>query len=251
MARGRPPKPRTDGSNLQKSTFLQFYDEAVDAKAVLDSARSKYQAIFKRAESVGINRSALSWALKQASRDRDKREIDDRDYRRYMAWLEMPLGTQGGFEFGAGDTSSAGEPETEADKAASEAHRQSAAYHHGVDAGRAGANISSCPFEVGSEDAQSWHSGWHAGQGEKVQELAPRRRGRPRATPPAPPQPTAPNGHDDDPAPAAAPPPNVVHLQGEHARGRGEDVTENPYPDGTQEHSTWQAGWEAGGLPFA
>lgn len=253
MARGRPPMPRADGSNLQKSTFLEIYDEAIDAKAVLDSARGKYQAIFKRAETLGINRSALSWALKQSSRDRDKREIDDRDYRRYMAWLDMPLGTQAGFDFAA---PVAPAPESEADKAATEAHRQSTAYHQGVDAGRAGANISSCPYDVGSEEAQQFHSGWHAGQGEKVSiELAPRRRGRARggvaasvSEAPSGPDPAVPNGHDDSPS---VPTPNVAHLQGEKARQRGEDVTENPYGTDTPEHETWKAGWLAATGPEA
>lgn len=192
MARGRPPNPKPDPSNVSKATFLEFYDEAVDTKAALDSARSKHQGVFKRAENAGINRAALSRALKEANRERDKREIDDRDYRRYMEWLGMPLGHQAAFDLAGGaepaaqsengqangHDPAAADAESEADKQATEAHVQRVAYHQGREAGRVGANVDSCPFKPGTEDNQLWHSGWHAGQSEVVNETMSSRRRR-------------------------------------------------------------------------
>lgn len=183
MARGRPPKPRPDGANVTAACFLEIYDDAIDAKAVLDSARGKYQAVFKKAETLGINRAALSRAIQEAARDRDKREIDDRDFRRYMLWLDKPVGTQADFGFADAPAPNghAPEPESEADKAATETHVKRVAYHQGFEAGKAGANISACPFGVGTEDAQLWTSAWHAAQTEMVHALAPSRgRGRRR-----------------------------------------------------------------------
>ncbi len=184
MARGRPPKPRPDGANLSRATFLEIFDDAHNAKIAMDSARGKYQAIFKKAETLGINRAALSRALKESARERDKREIDHRDLMKYMAWLEMPLGAQGAFDLGdaapnghdpdadEGDTGDAA-GESEEDRAAVEAHKGSVAYHQGHEAGKLGANVDSCPFLPGTEDNWRWHSGWQAGQAEAVSALAP------------------------------------------------------------------------------
>ncbi|HVB15559.1 MAG TPA: hypothetical protein VNF04_03415 [Stellaceae bacterium] len=180
---------------------MALYDDAVDAKAVLDSARGKYQAVIKRAGNLGINAAALKRAIAEAARDRDKREIDDRDFRRYMAWLSMPLGSQGDFFTEAGgDPEANGQDETgdppDPTEAGAEAsgedgedeerpsdprrHAFRVAYRDGVTAGRAGSNPDSNPHAPGSEEAQNWRSGWSEGQSEKVHaEIAPTaRRGR-------------------------------------------------------------------------
>lgn len=176
MPRGRPLKPKVDGSNLQKATWLEIYDEAVEAKSVLDSARGKYQAIFKRAEGLGINRAMLSLAIKLADQDRDRREGDYRDMMKYMSWLEMPLGAQGDLDLG--------EAPTEGESDESEAvvnHRLAEAEREGFDAGKIGADLArSNPYPVGSEAAQRYSTGWHAGQAEAVGQMGAGKRGRGR-----------------------------------------------------------------------
>lgn len=192
MARGRPPKPRPDGSNVTSETFLTVYDEAVDAKAVMDSARGKYQAVFKKAEQLGINRAMLSQAIKAAAQDRDKREINHRDYVKYMRWLNMPLGGQFDMDLGGEAPRGAddgeedgGEQETPTDEAAAQ-HRLKEAEREGFDAGKMGADLGrSNPFQPGSEEAQRFSTGWTRGQADAVSTMAPTP-GRTRriATPP-------------------------------------------------------------------
>lgn len=184
MARGRPPEPKPDGSNLSSATFLELYDEAVDLKAAMDAAQGRYRAGLKKADSLGINREMLLASLKLANQDRDRREMNDRDLRKYMAWLSMPLGAQG--DLGLGDPAPNGhdagaKEESEEDRAAAEKHKGAVAYHQGRDAGKLGANISSNPFTPGNEDYAIWSSGWHEGNRQKAEtEAGPKRRGRPR-----------------------------------------------------------------------
>lgn len=171
---------KSEPSNVSKATFLQYYDLAVNAKAVLDSASGKYRNVLKQAKAAGLNQAVLKEAMSLSNQDRDRREADHRDRMRYMAWLDRalgPVGTQG--DLGLADDP---EPEYESDddKAAVEAHLLSQAGIEGFQAGRMGANIASCPYEVGSEHHQTYVSSWHAAQKEIADGMGPARRGRPR-----------------------------------------------------------------------
>lgn len=35
-----------------------------------------------------------------------------------------------------------------------------------------------------------------------------------------------------------------ISQEGRHARDRGEPAEANPYPEGSDEHATWQRGWQ-------
>lgn len=173
MPRGRKRRePQTEPTiaqpNVGKAEFLECYDDAIEAKANLDSARGKYQNVIKRAGTLGLNVAAFKRAIAESLRERDKREIDDRDMRKYMEWLGMPLGHQA--EMFTNDNApkpNGHDPET---SEADEKHALRVADREGYTAGKAGANVDSCPYELGSELAQVWHSSWHRAQSEQVHE---------------------------------------------------------------------------------
>ncbi|KQO66021.1 hypothetical protein ASG60_02810 [Methylobacterium sp. Leaf469] len=37
--------------------------------------------------------------------------------------------------------------------------------------------------------------------------------------------------------------PAAVSQEGRYARDRGDPLTANPYPEGSEEHETWARGW--------
>lgn len=160
------PEPKADSGNLKKETLLELYDDAVDAKAALDAASGKYRNVIKRAGALGINQAALKRVIAELNRDRDKREIDDRDFRKYMAWLGHPIGHQA--EMFANDDAPAPNGHDPDSGEADEKHGLRVADREGYTAGKAGANVDSCPYELGSELAQVWHGAWHRAQKEAV-----------------------------------------------------------------------------------
>lgn len=172
------PNGASGGNGATRVQFLELFDELINAKAKLDSAQDSYRNLFKRGEAMGLNGAMLKASLKLKNQDRDRRESDFSDLAKYLAWLEIPIGTQ---------AEMFGEPEAEptAEEAeAVEKHKANAAYNEGLYSGRAGANVNSCPYQIGSEEYQQYHSGYHAGQREIAETLGgkPARRGRPRAT---------------------------------------------------------------------
>jgi len=38
--------------------------------------------------------------------------------------------------------------------------------------------------------------------------------------------------------------PTALSDEGRHARDRGDPITANPYPDGSDEHRTWERGYK-------
>lgn len=151
-----------DRSNVTQATFLEFYDELVSAKAAVDGAQGTYRNILKRAKGANVNIDMLRASMKLANQDRLRRETDFRDLQQMMIWLEKPLGTQGSLDLPETAPASTG------DKDAAATHLLNEAEREGVEAGKHGANIASCPYQVGTEHHQRWTTGWHSGQREAV-----------------------------------------------------------------------------------
>ncbi len=91
-------------------------------------------------------------ALADAKRSGEEREAADRAYRRNMAWLGKPVGTQSEFDL-APSWSPVDLSRVERD---------------GFTAGKRGDRADSNSWTPGREEHQRWHSGWLRGQGEKV-----------------------------------------------------------------------------------
>lgn len=170
----------TNGAgNVTKATFIELYDEAVDAKAATDSAQGKYRNVLKRAKAEGIDPAILKEAMRLSNQDRDRRESDEKLRQQYMIWLDKPLGHQGALDLGG----AAAANETPEDKAATDKHKLSEAHREGHYAGKCGAAIESCPYQPGTEHHVTWRQAWNIGQAELVGGTVGRR-GRPRRAPP-------------------------------------------------------------------
>jgi hypothetical protein len=167
MARGRPRKePETHG-NVSQSTLLEFHDELVEAYRLKASADGALRNVYKRAEQAGLDRKTLKRAYSDAQKAENERQVDDERYRRYMAWLGVPVGTQAEMTLSDEDESQANGEDTEA----VEQHKNNMAFEEGVSAGKAGANAASNPHPPGSEAFQAFSLGWSAGQKETVMAL--------------------------------------------------------------------------------
>lgn len=184
MAQGRKKSPVADThGNVSQATLLEFHDELVEAYRLKASADGALRNVYKRAEQAGLDRKTLKRAYTDAQKAENERQVDDERYRRYMAWLGKPIGTQAEMPLPNGETEGAEQPANGEDTEAVAKHENNAAFEEGLSAGKAGANGASNPHEPGSEAMQSWSSGWAAGQKEAVMALggATRRAARPSA----------------------------------------------------------------------
>ena len=188
MAKGNgaaPPVPEdtAPGSNVSSSSFLELYDDAVDAKAEIAAAQSKYRNILKRAKDAGINLAMFKAWLTDSNKTTDQRESNIKDYLLYARWLEKPINFQATFDLAPAD-------ESPSARAAREKHAMNEVYHDGLAVGRFGSPIESDPYQPGSEESQRWRRGWLKGQAEAIAGLGegaerPKRGRKPSAPAPA------------------------------------------------------------------
>lgn len=170
MARGRKPAAASGGTethgNISQATLLEFNDELTQLLRLKKSADSAVSNCYKRAESAGLDRKTLKRAREDSQKAENERQVDHERYVRYMAWLNVPVGTQAEMPMNGEDGAANGE-----DTEAVEKHENNDAYEAGVHAGKAGANAASNPHQPGSEPHASFSLGWSAGQKEAVMAL--------------------------------------------------------------------------------
>lgn len=141
-------------SNLTPETFLEHYRAVSRARMELTEAQAKVRNAMKRAKGAGIATAQLSAAISLTKIDKEKRDIEFRDLARYMAWLQMPIGTQPELFAGA---------EMPTQKAAAE-HTEFEAEQRGYQDGKAGGAGDNAPYPLGSPLHQKWYEGWSRGQ---------------------------------------------------------------------------------------
>lgn len=182
MARGRPRAEAATHGNVVQSTLLEFHDELVEAYRLKASADGALRNVYKRAEQAGLDRKTLKRAYTDAQKAENERHVDDERYRRYMAWLGKPIGTQAEMPLPNGEGGEDTEqPANGEDTEAVAKHENNAAFESGVAAGAAG-NPNANPFDVGTENHQSYSLGWSSGQKQAVEALGgATRRTRPAA----------------------------------------------------------------------
>ena len=169
--RRRAETPEMDG-NVGRATFLECFDDVKEKLRLKKEADSALANSYKRAENAGIDRKILKKALHDAELSAEERVINDRRYRLYLDWLGKPLGTQADIF----ETETAAEPVANGHDTAAEAeavakHQNNEAYEAGVAAGKAGADMASCPYQPGTEEHQVFSTGWSAGQAAAVAAL--------------------------------------------------------------------------------
>lgn len=164
------PGPGHNGGP-SRATFLEHVDNIVDKLAVKRSADSALATAYKAAEKDGLDRKDLKFAIAEGGLSSDERELRHRRRMQYLEFLGKPVGTQTDMftEEAADQSAGEGDPEAAAeDEAAVARHELNVAFNQGSIAGKAGAQAASNPYQPGSEQAQSWSTGWSAGQKEFV-----------------------------------------------------------------------------------
>jgi hypothetical protein len=160
--------------NLTKETFSEFVQKAIPAQREIDDAAKELSAakgvlngIFKQAEKAGIDKKDFKWALAQARMDHDERESSHTRRMTYMAFMDMPFGTQVSFDF-AGAAGAGTEPENQPETMTElQQHRITDA---GRSAGKSGMKADTNPWLPGTYAAQLWDQGWQEGQEASVME---------------------------------------------------------------------------------
>lgn len=163
-----------------QAEFLKFYREYDAAEAAVTEAGADRKAVLDRAKEAGLNPISFRRAYKEAKKASDVRETEDREYRRMMKWLGMPLGTQAELF----QEPSEGNGLDEQAMAGHQVHQVAAA---GQTAGKAGHDRQTNRWAPGTYLHQIWDEGWVRGQEELAQTLVPpepKRRGRPRKSEP-------------------------------------------------------------------
>src|SRR5215831_18524627 len=83
------------GDNNGKAEFLGFFEEYDDADAAVAEAVGARKDLRARIKGAGIILKAFDRARKLAVVSGEKREEEELALRRYMGWLQKPLGFQG------------------------------------------------------------------------------------------------------------------------------------------------------------
>src|SRR5215469_4730275 len=96
MAKRVPPK-----GNVTPETFMEHYEAVSATKAAVDDANSAHRHALKAAKRDGLDQAMLLRAMSYARMDADKRDSQFRDLGRYLTWLQVPIGTQLGFDLAA------------------------------------------------------------------------------------------------------------------------------------------------------
>tara|TARA_R110000751_G_scaffold307640_1_gene430310 strand:- start:7347 stop:7910 length:564 start_codon:yes stop_codon:yes gene_type:complete len=177
-------------TNVPDAIVEKFIREVSGAREALDSANGEYRAALKAAKSAGINQKQLLAAMKDARRDEEQVKLDDRDFARYRALLNMPVHQME--LFGGGGDGTPEEP-TLVDGEPTDHHLWEAT-EAGKVAGRTGGDVGANPHEHPGLNA-AWARGFKLGMALIAREMAPgakvastRRRREPGAGSLVPPQ---------------------------------------------------------------
>lgn len=198
------------GNGITSAEFLAYVDRhdvleerQTAAETVLKDAQAGVRAVKREKKDLrkimagdGINLAAFDRAMVDEKRSGEEREVEDRRYREFMAWLKKPVGFQQAMEFAPA------EPTT---------HELHKAESGGLEAGKRGDRADSNPWTPGTEAFVRFHAGWLRGQALKVtadikpaeslvQPAELRRRGRPAGSKNRPKDDAGENGETKPPA---------------------------------------------------
>jgi ribosome modulation factor len=173
----------SDG-NVTKATFLQFYDEYTDVDAAVAEAVGMRKDLRARIKGAGLNLHAFDRARKEAEKSGERREAEDREYRRNLEWLGKPLGYQSTMGYPEQRPPANGDDRFKAADAAVSEHQAHQVSDAGHAAGLGGRARDQNPWTPGTFLHQAWAGGWNIGaealaQSQLPSDAAPKRRGRP------------------------------------------------------------------------
>jgi hypothetical protein len=140
------------------------------------AANSVYRGLLKAFKKEGGNADMLVETLRLMKREPDEIDRDFRDLNAYLKLAGVPVGTQLGL-FDARTVATAAEDEVF--KVGPVERRSEKALHaierDGFDAGKAGKNRSTNPYDDGSPEFLRWGAGWDRGQLENLPKPSRRR----------------------------------------------------------------------------
>jgi hypothetical protein len=183
--------PDIDG-NVSQDSFLAFIDEYDVADQAVAEAVGARKDLRKRIRGAGFHLGAFDHTRKEAQKDIDRRNEEDREFRRNMAWLGKPLGFQADW-VGAPTEPGPGESGNGANDDAISEHQVHQVELAGLTAGRNGHDRGSNPWGVDPQGVgtflyQRWDEKWLDGQEEIARRMGPqdppvrRPRGRPQGS---------------------------------------------------------------------
>jgi hypothetical protein len=187
---------RSGGSNTTQAGFLAFYDEYRDVDDAVAAAVGQRKDLRMRIKGAGFGLAAFDRARAEAEKSGERREAEDREYRRNMEWLGKPVGFHA--RPNGADHSA---PSTPADIGAVSEHQRTQVEAGGFACGAAGHARESNPWTPGTLLYQTWDASWVSGAEELAQTQVGtdgkrrRPRGRPRGSRNKPP---AANGGEDE-----------------------------------------------------
>jgi hypothetical protein len=170
------------GSNTTRAGFLQFIDAYTACDAKVAEAVGERKGLRQRIKGAGYTLAAFDRARKEAEKSGDKREAEDREFRRYMDWLGKPLGFQTEMFTDAEAGVRAAAPNGH-DLAAVSEHQRNRVRLDGEAAGKGGRDRGTNPWSPGTLLYTEWDIAWSTGAEALAQSRVPEpgtRRGRGR-----------------------------------------------------------------------
>lgn len=187
------PQAGARAPNVSRATFLAFMDEYADVDAGVRESVGKRKDLRARIVGAGFKIGPFDRCRKEADKSGEKREEEDREYRRDMGWLGKPVGVYYVRANGADGAEGEEEDDDEPAAAVSE-HQLRQIEAGGFAAGKSGHARVVNPWTPGTLSYQVYDEAWIRGAdalaAAKVKEAppparvvavpgAPRRRGRP------------------------------------------------------------------------
>jgi hypothetical protein len=174
------PGPGHNG--VERASFLGYVDQYSDADAAVAEAVSDRKDLRKTIKAAGINLAAFDRHRKDAEKSGAKRIEEDAEYRRYMLWRGMPVGTQP--DMFAEGRSNGHAPESHIDQDEPSEHQKKRVEDAGFVAGKGGMKRDQNPWNPGSALYVLFDENWMKGQEAIADSMAPsdaapKRKGRP------------------------------------------------------------------------
>lgn len=155
MAQAAASLAEASSHNVPPAVFLKHYRTIRDLKQEHAEAGTAVARAKKAAKNDGVDLDALKIIEKLADLDADEAEMQLKHVRIYAQWLESPLVTQ---------LAMFAEPPREpVDDKTAEEQREWVAGGRGFDAGEAGHERGTNPFEAGSFERVAWDKSWTRG----------------------------------------------------------------------------------------
>lgn len=148
-------------SNVTQATFLDFLGKYDDADALVADAVNERKDLRKAIKGAGINLAAFDRARIDADKSGDKREAEELEYRRYMAWRNKPVGFQPSMDLAPSDP-----------MAALSTYTLHQIDTEGFAAGKGGKTRTINSYTPGTEAWSRWDTAWVRGQADNAAGLA-------------------------------------------------------------------------------